>query len=213
MDKKNFYSNMSIYQYPSYILRHPVDGFNELKNNNKYSLSIANIILILWVLLTVLNWGYIDFDFKTKFSDVSLPQVMMTTILIFSVTIISNWCFTTLMDGKGRFTEIWISCAYALLPYIILGYIRIILSFVLVHDEGVFLSYINIAGVLWSTFLFFLGLSVVHDYSVKKTIASVFLTIMGDVIVLFFMVLISGLITQIYSFVMTVYSEITFRMQ
>ncbi|MCM1220406.1 MAG: YIP1 family protein [Lachnospiraceae bacterium] len=210
--KDGFYASMPKWKYPFYILRHPVDGYHELKNNKKFSMSAANLILFAWVLLTILNWGYIDFDFRTKFTDVSLLQVFLTTIVIFAMVVVANWCFCTLMDGKGRMPEIWICCAYALLPYVICGYVRFILSFVIVYDEAVFLTYLTAIAMLWSFLLFLLGLSILHDYSLSKLMASFGLTVLGVFVMIFFAVLISGLVTQICSFVMTVYSEIRYRM-
>ena len=60
--------------------------------------------------------------------------------------------------------------------------------------------------------MFLLGLSILHDYSLSKTIASFLLTVLGVFIMLFFAVLVSGLLVQIYGFFMTVYSEISYRM-
>ncbi len=210
--RDGFYAKMPKWKYPFYILRHPVDGYHEMKNNKKYSMLTANIILGAWVLLSILNWGYIDYDFRDKFQDVSLFQVLLTTVMIFALVVVANWCFCTLMEGKGRLPEIWVCAAYALLPYIICGYIRLILSYVMVYDEAVFLSYLTMIAALWSFLLFLLGLSVLHDYGLSKTIASFMLTVFGVLIVVFFLILISGLIVQIYSFFMTIYSEIRYRM-
>lgn len=211
--KTNYYASMKKSAYPFYILLHPVDGYQELKYNKKYSLKLANLILAAWVLLEVLNWGYIDFDFQTHFSEVQFGYVLATTVLPFIMVIVSNWCFTTLMDGKGRFFEIWVCTAYALLPYILCGFIRFICSFFLVYDEAVFLTYLMTIAMLWSFFLFMVGLSVLHDYSMVKTLGSLALTVLGVLIMIFFMVLLSGLAVQIYGFFMTIYSEISYRMQ
>lgn len=210
--KSGFYANMPRWKYPLYILRHPVDGYQEMKNNRKFSMKAANLILLAWVILSVLNWGYIDFDFRTNFNEVSLVQVLLTTVVIFAMVVVANWCFCTLMDGKGRMHEIWICIAYALLPYITCGYIRFFFSFVLVSDEAVFLTYLVSVSGIWSFLLFLLGLSILHDYSLSKTIASFLLTVLGVFIMLFFAVLVSGLLVQIYGFFMTVYSEISYRM-
>ncbi|HWT75936.1 MAG TPA: Yip1 family protein [Mobilitalea sp.] len=211
-----FYKSMNKYVYPLYILVHPVDGFQELKNNKKYSLKVANIILAVWVLLKILDWGYVDFDFTSDRhlgEPVQLQQILLTSIVIFTMAAVSNWCFTTLMDGKGKFVEIWITCAYALLPYEMLGITRVILTYFLVRkEEGIFLDYMNTVGVIWSMLLIFLALHVIHDYTAAKTIASIALTIIGVLIMLFLVVLVSGLASQVYSFVVTIFFEIRLRM-
>lgn len=208
---KGNYASMSKTAYLFYILRHPFDGYQELKNNNKFSMLRANILLGLWVLLSILNWGYIDYDFRTNFEDVQLIFVLGTTVFLFAMSVLSNWSFCTLLDGKGRFKEIWVVCAYALLPYLICGYIRVFLSFFMVIDEAVFLTYLQSVALLWSFFLIVVGLSALHEYEIKKTLASILLTIVGDMIIIFLMVLVSGLVTQIYNFFATVVSEIYYR--
>lgn len=210
--KDNYYANMAKWKYPFYILRHPVDGYHELKNNKKYSICMANSILAFWTLLAILNWGYIDYDFRSRFQEVALFEVLLTTVLIFALVVVANWCFCTLMEGKGRLPEIWVCCAYALLPYVLCGYLRLFLSYTMVYDEAVFLNYLIVIAAIWSFLLFLLGLSVLHDYSLSKTVASFGLTVFGVLIVVFFIVLISGLVIQIYNFFMTIYSEIRYRM-
>ncbi len=209
--KVDNYASMSKTAYLFYILRHPVDGYQELKNNHKFSLARANIILGFWVLLEILNWSYVDWDFRTNFADVEMIFILGTTILLFAMSVLSNWSFCTLLDGKGRFKEIWVVAAYALLPYLICGYIRVFLSFFMVVDEAVFLTYLQSIALIWTFFLIVVGLSALHEYEIKKTLASILLTILGDMIIIFLMVLVSGLVTQIYNFFMTVISEIYYR--
>lgn len=205
------YASLSKTRYLFYILRHPVDGFQEMKNNNKYSFLRANILLGLWVLLSILNGGYIDYDYRTNFADVELLYVLGTTLLVFVMSVLSNWSFCALLDGKGRFKEIWVVGAYCLLPYLICGYLRFFLSFFMVIDEAVFLTYLKTVAILWSFFLLVVGLSALHEYEIKKTLFSILLTVLGDLIIIFLMVLVSGLVMQIYNFFMTTISEIYYR--
>ena len=205
------YASLSKVGYLFHILLHPVDGYHEMKNNKKYSMLIANVLLGLWVLLSIFNWGYIDYDFRSNYEDVELIFVLGTTVFIFAMSVLSNWSFCTLLDGKGRAKEIWVVGAYALLPYLICGYIRVILSFFMVVDEAVFLTYLETVAILWSCALLVIGLGALHEYDLKKTLGSILLTILGDLIMLFLLVLVSGLVTQIYNFFMTIFSEIYYR--
>lgn len=213
-ENKGFYAGMSKFLYPFYILRHPVDGYRELKNNKKYSMAAANLILALWVLQRILDWGYADFDFKTPRAletPVNLPQILLTTIVVFALACVSNWCFCTLMDGKGRFCEIWVGCAYGLIPYVTLALVRVGLSHLLVLDEGVFLTYLNWIGLIWSAFLIFEAVYIIHDYTVPKACGAIVLTIVGVLIMAFLAVLVVGLANQIISFFSTIYFEIKLR--
>ncbi len=216
MRRPDYYSHMSKYQYPFYILIHPVDGFREMKVNNKFSLLFANIVLAFWVLLGVLDWGYVDFDFKVTArqlkGDVNILQVLLTTVVIFAVSVLANWCFCTLMDGKGKAKEIWVAGAYAMMPYILCGLARVALTHTMVESEAVYLTYLNTVGLLWSALLVFIAVMSIHDYSGPKAILSLALTLVGALIVAFLAVLISGLASQIYSFFATIYFELKLRM-
>lgn len=214
MQKMGFYSGMSKYVYPLYTVIHPVDGYREMKNNKKFSLLAANVVLVLWVLQRVLTWGYSDFDFKSRNaleSPVNLPQILLTTVVVFAIACISNWCFCTLMDGKGHFAEIWVTCAYALIPYVIVGLVRVGLSYFMVTDEAVFLTYMNVIAMIWTGFMLFLAIQTIHDYTVPKTIGAILLTIVGVLIIAFLVILVTGLATQIYSFFKTILYELRLR--
>lgn len=215
MRRPGYYSHMSKYLYPFYILFHPVDGFREMKVNNKFSLRFANGILALWVLLGILDWGYVDFDFKTSYQqladNINIFQILLTSVLIFAISVVSNWCFCTLMDGKGRMREVWVAGAYALMPYVILGIVRVGLTHMLVSDEAVYVTYLNVIGIVWSALLVFIALMAIHDYSGPKTLMSMALTLCGVLIIAFLVVLVSGLATQIYTFFATIYFELKLR--
>lgn len=214
MHRRDYYANMSRFAYPFYILFHPAVGFQELKNNKKFSLLFANGILLLWVIYKILDWGYSDFDFMSEqalMNEVSIPQILLTTVLIFAIAVTSNWCFCTLMDGKGRAKEIWIACAYALIPYILLGILRVLLTHVMILDEASYLIYMRAIGLIWSALLEFIALKEIHEYSGPKTILSIVLTILGVLIIAFLVVLVSGIAQQIYSFFATVIYELRMR--
>ena len=138
-------------------------------------------------------------------------QVLLTSVVIFAISVVSNWCFCTLMDGKGRMKEIWVMGAYALMPYVILGIVRVGLTHVVVSSEAVYLTYLNAVGLIWTALLLFIGLMAIHDYSGPKALMSIFLTLCGVLIIAFLLVLISGLATQIYSFFATIYFELKLR--
>ena len=143
--------------------------------------------------------------------NVNIFQVLLTSVLIFAISVVANWCFCTLMDGKGRMKEVWVAGAYALMPYIFLGLLRVGLTHTLVESEAVYLTYLNAIGLLWSALLIFIALMAIHDYSGPKTLMSMFLTLCGVMIIAFLVVLVSGLVTQIYSFFATIYFEIKLR--
>ena len=98
----------------------------------------------------------------------------------------NNWLITTLTDGKG--TMLWIFCTtgYVLLPYLICQTVALILSHVLIAEEQVFLTKVQIIGLLWSlNTVLLLTFTQLHEFTMNKTISSLLLTVLGIAIILF----------------------------
>jgi hypothetical protein len=206
------YVEMSKYKYPFHILLHPVDGYQELKYNKKGSFSFALAIVLFWYITAVSVKQIQEFAFNsTRPGHLNIFIVAATTILVYFMVVVSNWCFSTLMDGKGTFKEICVVCSYALLPMIIASWIRIVLSQFLVVEEGVFIQYIDYIAYIWTGILLFLALSTVHEFTFPKTIEVIALTILGMLAILFLCVLIYTLYQQIAMFCINIFYEIIFR--
>lgn len=206
------YAKMSKYKYPFYIVLHPNDGYQELKYNKKGSFRVSIIIVLLWYVSAVLNRQTLDFVFNpSRPEKLNLFMIAASTILIFTIAVISNWCFSTLMDGKGNLKDIWIVCSYALIPMIVTTFITIILSKGMILEEEVFLTYIKLIGVLWSAVLYFLSIQIVHDFSFIKTVNTILLTVLGMLIILFLFILIYSLFQQVIMFAGNIFYEIIYR--
>ena len=117
----------------------------------------------------------------------------------------------TLLDGEGTLRNICIYSAYALIPYIVQLYVNVMLSHILVRDESVFMQVIELIGTCWTVILLFSAVKSVHQYSLKKTVFAVILTIVAMLIMLFLLVLFMSLIQQVYIFISTVYTELSYR--
>lgn len=123
----------------------------------------------------------------------------------------ANWCFCTLMDGKGSYGEICTVCSYALLPYLLVRNLTTLFSRVMTLDEGILLTYSVILSLVWSFFLLFSGLQEIHEYTEGKTVGSLLLTVVGVLIILFLLLLLATVFQQLSVFVRTVFLELTAR--
>ena len=138
-------------------------------------------------------------------------MLFFTTIVLFFVVAIANWCFCTLLDGKGTFKDICTVFAYALIPYIIMTFAVTLFTSFLSLEEGAFLEYALTISLLWSLLVAFAGLQSVHEYSAKKVVGSIILTLLGVLIILFIAFLFIMLIQQLLIFLNTVWIELTRR--
>lgn len=207
------YERMSIYRYPFHILIHPFVGYEEMRWNKKESSGISFAILTLWFLSSIFSKQVTDFIFNPyEPNKINLWMEIATTFLIFLIAVLSNTAFATFLDGIGRFRDVWIFTSYALIPKIIATVSTAILSLFLVIEEDIFLNYLLSIGNLWTFFVMLVGLMVVHEYKLKRTVASIFLTILGVLIILFVITLLFSLYQQLYIFIVTIYKEIMFSL-
>ena len=211
MKKRTGFDTMSPYLYPLYICTHPRDGFLELKANKKGSSTVVTLIIALWLLVEVFYRSATGYDmngFQTE--DMSLLRTSVITVMIFFMVCISNWCFCTLLDGKGKLKDICVVAAYALVPYIAVRLITTCCSWILAGDEQVFLDYAVIVAEIWAFFIAFSGLEEIHEYSFAKTILAIFLTVVGLIIILFIALMLMILFQQVYFFIVSLYYEVNY---
>lgn len=209
---KATFATMSKYKYPFYIIFHPFDGFQELKYNKKGSVPYALFFVILWYIIEIISAGATDFAFNpNRVDQIDIRLIALMTIAMFLVAVISNWCFSTFMDGKGTLADIFTAGAYCLIPMIVTTLVSTILSQALVTDEGAFLSTIELVGILWSAFMIIAAIQEVHDFSFGQTVAMIFLTLMGIIIMLFLGFLVYSLVQQVIMFVVNISYELIYR--
>jgi len=212
MKKRTGFDTMSPYLYPFYICIHPRDGFLELKANKRGSSLVVTLIIAAWLLVEMFYRTATGYDMNTfTAEDTSLLRTSVITVMIFFMVAISNWCFCTLLDGKGRLKDICVVAANALVPYIIVRFLTTCGSWILAGDEQVFLTYAVVVSEIWAFFIAFSGLQEIHEYSFGKTIFAIFLTIVGLIIILFIALMLLMLFQQVYFFVLSLYFEISYQ--
>ena len=107
--------------------------------------------------------------------------------------------------------DIVIAMGYALFPIILIRLPLVLMSHMITANEGSFYYVFGVISYLWAGLLVFLGTMITHQYSVKKTIFTCIITIVGMGILLFIGLLFFSVIQQMLTFVLTIYKEIRFR--
>jgi tetratricopeptide (TPR) repeat protein len=198
--------------YPLYILTHPIQGFTDFKIEKKGKMWVSIVILLMYVLMEILAYQYEGIITNTnnpqKFNSI---QILIYGVLPPIVLAVANWSVTTLLDGKGKMKEIFMMICYSLFPVTVFGFLNILLSNVMTLDEAQFITLINIIGWVLTGIMAFMGLVVIHEYGVGKTIWSIILTIVATLIIAFIALLVFDLVQQMYGFVYSLYKEITTR--
>ena len=195
--------------YPFRIIRRPFDSFSDIKYEGKGSLTIANSLLILFFISNILRFFCTGYIFNTNLpKDFNVLMELLYSVILIVLWCVSNWAVCTLMDGEGKFREIWIVVCYALLPRIVGQCLVIILSNLLALNEKMFLSMIDTVSIGLMGLLILLGMLVVHQYTLLKTVLSSLLTVFGIIAILFVCVLFFSVVQQMVGFGETIYMEI-----
>lgn len=198
--------------FPMYILSHPFDGFYELKYGQKGLIKVASFYLILESLMSILQFRFTGFIFNTfNQEEFNYLRQILLTLLPFLIFVLANWSITTLMDGKGKFKDIYLVLGYALALKVYLGLFAIILSNVLTMDEAFFYYGLQTLGFGILIIYGFLGILVIHEYTLTKTFLTMGLTVLSAGVIIFLSLLAFSLLQQIYVFLVTIYRELSLR--
>lgn len=201
-------------QWVGYVVFHPVDGFEDMRWKKAGSLKIAFIIFFLLFFALIAHERLYGFQFgSVEDKTFSIVPYFMKSMVAFAVWVVGNWAVCTIFSGEGTMRNICIYSAYSLVPFIVQMLVNVMLSHVLVRDEAVFMQIIRAVGILWSVLLMFSAVRSVHGYSTAKTFFAIVLTLASALIMLILFVLLLSLIQQIYIFISTIVTEITYRLR
>lgn len=201
-------------QWVKHAVMHPFEGFEDLRWKKGGSLKIAFLIVLLFFFASIAYGRLYGFQFYVSYDKTfNIIPYLVQSVVLFATWVVGNWAICTLLDGEGTMKNICIYSAYALIPYIAQIYINVILSHFLIRDEYIFMQAIEIIGIGWSVILVFSAIKAVHQYSFGKTVFAVVLTIVAMLIMLFLLVLFLSLIQQVWVFISSIYTEVSYRVR
>lgn len=204
--------DMPAWKWPFYIMRHPFEGFEDLRWKKAYNMKVAMVIVALFFIVSVCDQLMTGFPFNNNYVKIfNIVPIVIQSIVLFFTWVIGNWSLCTLFDGEGTMKNICVNSAYALVPYIIGKVINIILSNCLVKSEGAFITFVSYVAIVWSAMLLISGMRTVHQYSIPKTILFMFITLLAMVVIIILLVLLISLFQQVYLFVYSIYTELLYR--
>ncbi|SDY95321.1 Protein of unknown function [Evansella caseinilytica] len=199
-------------KYPLYVCIHPFKGYWDVKYEGKGKMNIALSIVLLLTVVIILKRQFTGFvvNFNNP-NELNSIDELIYIVLPFFLFAVSNWAITTLMEGEGKFQEIIIAAAYALVPMMIIYSVTTVISNFITWEEAPLFFMLDSLALLWFLGLLFVGIMTIHQYSVAKTVATFFLTVVVMGVIIFLGLLFFSLIQQMVAFAETVYREIVYR--
>lgn len=206
--------NRELVKYPLYVSLHPFNGFwdHKYEQARKTNLIISFAIVFLLVVTNIMGSQYSGF-LVNLYNPSEMNSLMEILYIVVPILFwcIANWSLTTLMDGEGKFVEIFTSTCFALVPMLLISFPWIWLSNVISLQETSFYYFSNSVALAWSMYLLFVGNMTVHQYTPGKTIGTIALTVVAMGFMAFLCLLFFSLIQQIVAFFTVIYQEFVMR--
>lgn len=197
-----------------YAVTHIFEGFDDMRWKKSGSMKIAWAILFLLFFSRIAQERLYGFQFRTSYDKTfSIIPYIVSSFVLFFAWVTGNNAVSTFLDGEGSTRNIFIYSSYALVPYIAQSLINTLLSHILIKDEIVFMQAVEAVGILWSAVLMFSAVKAVHRYTPMRTIASILLTLTAMFIMLFLLILFMALIQQLWLFLSSLFTEISYRLR
>ena len=205
--------SMDKWKYAFYTVSHPVDGYYEIRHRERGSVAIAVLLVMLFSFSFSINRiaaSFIVNDVDPL--DVNALTELVSVLLLYLLFCVGNWSITCLMEGEGRLKDISIAIGYAMIPMIVCYNLATIVSRLVAQNEEAFYYMILGIGIAYGLFMMLVGIMEVHNYTLGKTLVTIFLTFVAMFIIIFIVLLFADLINQLYSFLYSIYQELIFRM-
>ncbi len=200
------------WSYFGYTLTHPMDGFYWIRHKEYGSVPIAVLMVILFSISFSLNRLYASFVVnQTDPRSVNSLTELAGVLVLFLLVCVGNWSITCLMDGEGRFKDIIIAVGYGITPATVGYVIATFLSKVIADNEQAFYGLVIAIGIAYAVILVLMGIMQVHNYTLGKTLITLFLTFVAVLIIIFLALLLFNLVNQVITFFKSIYLELIFR--
>ena len=155
-------------KYALHLIVHPFDGFWDLIHEKRGSIAAANTILIAVLLVRIWRAQFTGFLLLYwKAGEFNVLMCCLELIVPLAIGCVSNWCLTTLFDGKGTLKNVYMAACYALTPYILIQLPMIFISHVVTREESVFWTYLDSFSTIWIALLLMCAMMMIHGISFR----------------------------------------------
>ncbi|MBQ9122767.1 MAG: YIP1 family protein [Lachnospiraceae bacterium] len=206
------YFSKDKWKYMLYTVTHPMDGYYWIRHADRGSVPLAVLMVMIFGAMFTANRllsSFVVNDIDPRSVD-SLYE-MIGVLVFFLLMCVSNWSVTCLMGGEGRMKDITIAVGYGTIPISVCLFLGTIVSQVVADEEQAFYGILIGVGIAYGLIMILVGIMQVHNYTLGKTLITIFLTFVAMLIIIFVVLLLSNMISLVWGFFRSVYTEIIFR--
>lgn len=200
-------------KFALYCITHPLDGYWDLTHEKRGTYAAANTILIATLAVRVIKLKYTSFIFLNVYwEQLNIFLYIASVLFPFLMFVVGNWALTTLFDGKGRLGQVYMAGCYCLTPYPLLQFPLMIFSNFVTEDEAAFYLAIGTLSVVWCGLLFVAAMGQIHEYSARKNILFMVMTLFAMLVIVFILMLFFSMILQGVAYFISLGKELLFRL-
>ena len=191
------------------FIRHPLNGFYEVKKHNAVSPFTATILYLVLFIELVLAEVFTGFIFNPiDVEQISVISIFTSSILIILLFAFCHYLIASIVEGNGTLKNVYCATICSFTPVIVfLPVIVIISNFITLNEEFIYtFGTTFIWG--WSFILMFFMVKDIQELEVGETIANILLTAVTMILFVAFGFLLFAIGEQIVTFIKEVIMEV-----
>lgn len=194
------------------VLAHPYDFYEEIQEPDQIKWFQGVLIVLLTFAAKMLSIMLTGYAFQTNEPhEISMFHEFIWIIVPWLTWCVSNWGVSTILDGEGKFKEIFVGSAFALVPYMLFIVPVTLLTLVLSLEEASIYTLGIRFLLLWVGWLFLVKVKTIHDFTFKKMIFITLISLIGIGIIWFVGILLFGIANQFITFIIDLFKELRLR--
>ncbi|KQX58704.1 YIP1 family protein [Paenibacillus sp. Root444D2] len=198
------------FKHVFYMMKHPIDGFIAIRYEGKGSYLSAIIILLCVYASLVIKRLVTSFSFDSSIH-VDIYSIFTQFFIVWIAWVIANYLVSSIYRGEGRFRDIFIGSAYALVPYMVIGIPLAFISNIMTMSESTIYHYVAQGMIVWIGLLIFWKIQWIHNYSVGETALNIVFTLCTMLVIGVLIFITTGLTNDLASLIYEMYQEVILR--
>ena len=194
------------------IIRHPLDAAYYFKTDKKLRYYNGLIVLVLVFFIYILGLTSTGFIFNNVVLERTILLKEAFKILIpIILFVLANYLSSSLLEGEGTFKAIFLSTMACFMPIIVIYPILILVSNFLTFSES-FIYYFGLfIMIAWSLTLLLVVNKNIHNYTFKKMILNILMTLLLMLVLLIVAILCYLMVSQVVLFIKDIIQEVIFN--
>lgn len=179
------------------FLKHPLDGYYEIKRHDRVGVKTASLLYVLFAALYVFYVNVTNVIFLANPNTNEIYQLIIFFVIL-SLWVIANYFVCLIRDGEGSFKNVYVATAMAATPLLLVVPAVSLLSNVLTYQEAVFFNIPLSITFIWVAIYFFFMIKEIHNYDVGETFGIIGVSMFTMLIMGIFLFVVYSLNTQIF---------------